>query len=108
MANLKRLTDRVTSIEKWIEENGDGDNMSNMHYLIRSVRQAGELLQKEQNICMNFKQMVFAWMKERELGEDWDAYVQEKQDALQKQQAEEVPVQEQTEDSEKVIEEEEE
>jgi len=51
--------------------------------------------------------MVFAWMKERELGEDWDAYVQEQQDALQKQQAEEVPVQEQAEDSKEVIEEEE-
>ena len=107
MANLKRLTDRVISVEKWIEENGDGDNMANMHYLIRSVRQAGELLQKEQNMSMNFKQMVFAWMKERELGEDWDAYVQEQQDALQKQQAEEVPVQEQAESSEEAIEEEE-
>ena len=45
MANLKRLTDRVKDIEKWINENGDGDNMANMHYLLRSLRQAGEMLQ---------------------------------------------------------------
>ena len=104
MANLKRLTDRVNSVEKWIEENGDADNMANMHYLIRSVRQAGELLQQEQQNSMNFRQMVFAWMKERELGDDWDTYVQEKQDALQKQQTEEIPVQEKAESSEEAIE----
>jgi hypothetical protein len=107
MANLKRLTDRVKSIEKWIEENGDGDNMSNMHYLIRSVRQAGDMLQNEQQQSANFKNLVFEWMQDREHGDDWNEFIKEKENAVQESETEEVPVQEQAEDSEEVIEEEE-
>ena len=105
MANLKRLTDRVKNIEKWIEENGDGDNMANMHYLLRSLRQAGEMVQNEQQNALTFKTLVFEWMKERELGEDWDKFVQEKQNALQKQETESVPVRDEPETSEGVREE---
>ena len=104
MANLKRLTDRVKNIEKWIEENGDGDNMANMHYLLRSLRQAGEMLQNEQMQSQQFKSLVFEWMKERDLGEDWDAFVEEKQNAVQEQQAEEVSVQSEAESSEEASE----
>jgi hypothetical protein len=107
MANLKRLTDRVKSIEKWIEENGDGDNMSNMHYLIRSVRQAGDMLQNEQQQFANFKNLVFEWMQDRKHGDDWNEFIKEKENAVQESETEEVPVQEQAEDSEEVIEEEE-
>jgi hypothetical protein len=107
MANLKRLTDRVKSIEKWIEENGDGDNMSNMHYLIRSVRQAGDMLQNEQQQSANFKNLVFEWMQDREHGDDWNEFIKEKENAVQESETEKVPVQEQAEDSEEVIEEEE-
>jgi len=78
--------------------------MANMHYLIRSVRQAGEMLHNEQSNSANFRQMVFSWMKDRELGEDWDTYVQEQQDALQKQKTEEVPLQEETDSSEEAVE----
>ena len=107
MANLKRLTDRVKKLEKWNEDNGDGDNAMNMHYLIRSVRQAGDMLQSEQQNFANFKNLVFEWMNEKELGEDWNEWIKEKENAVQEQQTEEVPVQEQAESSEKAIEEEE-
>ena len=105
MANLKRLTDRVKDIEKWINENGDGDNMANMHYLLRSLRQAGEMLQNEQMQSQQFKSLVFEWMKERDLGEDWDKFVEEKQNALQEQETESVSVRNEPEASEGVREE---
>ena len=88
MANLKRLTRRVEEMESWIEENGDGDTVANMHYLIRSLRQAGEMLQNEQKNSGNFKQLVFEWMSDREHGEDWNEYIKEKEDAVQTKQEE--------------------
>ena len=88
MANLKRLTRRVEEMESWIDDNGDGDTVANMHYLIRSIRQAGEMLQNEQKNSGNFKQLVFEWMKDREHGDDWNEYIKEKEDAVQNQQEE--------------------
>ena len=107
MANLERLTKRVKKIEKWNEDNGDGDNAMNLHYLIKSVRQAGEMLQNEQQSFANFKNLVFEWMQDREHGDDWNEFIKEKENAVQESETEEVPVQEQAEDSEEVIEEEE-
>lgn len=104
MANIKRLTDRVNKIEKWIEENADGDNMFNMHYLIKSVRQAGDMLTSEQQNFANFKRLVFEWMSDREHGDDWNVYIKEKEDAVQEQQTEEVPLQEETDSSEEAVE----
>ena len=75
-------------MESWIEENGDGDTVANMHYLIRSLRQAGEMLQNEQKNSGNFKQLVFEWMSDREHGEDWNEYIKEKEDAVQTKQEE--------------------
>ena len=104
MANLKRLTRRVEEMEDWIEENGDGDTMANYNYLVKSIRQAGDMLNNEQQNHQNFRNMVFEWMKEKEYGEDWNTFIKEKEDAVQKQQAEEVSGQEETESSEETVE----
>ena len=109
MANLKRLTRRVEEMENWIDENGDGDTMANMHYLIRSVRQAGDMLQNEQRNTQNLRGLLFGFLKEKNMEKEWDEFLKEtEENAVQEQQAEKIPVQEQTEDSEEVIEEEEE
>ena len=105
MANVKRLTDRVKRIEKWIEINEDGPTLHNMDYLILSIRQANDMLKQEQNLYANFRNLVFEWMKERDLGEDWDAFVEEKQNAVQEQETKGVPVRNEPEASEGVREE---
>ena len=108
MANIKRLTRRVEEMENWIDENSDGDTVANMHYLIKSVRQAGEMLQNEQNNNQHLKGLVFEFLKRKELENEWDEYLKEtEENAVQKQPTEEVPVQEQAESSEEAIEEEE-
>ena len=104
MANLKRLTRRIEEMENWIDENGDGDTMANYNYLIKSVRQAGDMLRNEQQNHQNFRNIVFEWMKDREYGDAWNDFVKEKEDAVQKQQAEEIPLQEEAESSEKAVE----
>ena len=104
MANLKRLTRRVEEMEDWIDENGNSDTMSNYNYLISSVRQGTDMLRNEQQNHKNFRNLVFEWMSDREHGEDWNAFVKEKEDAVQEQQAEEVPLQEEAESSEEAVE----
>ena len=104
MANLKRLTRRVEEMEGWIAENGNSDTMANYNYLLSSVRQAGDMLKNEQQGHQNFRNMVFEWMSDREYGDDWNDFVKEKEDAVQKQQTEEVSVQEETEGSEETVE----
>tara|TARA_Y100000593_G_C4165016_1_gene263975 strand:+ start:364 stop:696 length:333 start_codon:yes stop_codon:yes gene_type:complete len=104
MANLKRLTQRVEKVEKWIKENGDGETVSNLHYLVRSVRQGGEMVQKSQIENQNLKNLLFSFLKEKEMIEEWDTFIQESENAIQKQQTEEVSVQEKTEGSEEAVE----
>ena len=105
MANLKRLTDRVKNIEKWINENGDGDNMANMHYLIKSIRHAGELVDSEKATHQNFRTLVFEWMSNNDFGDSWNEFVEEKQNAVQEQETESVSVRDEPEASDGVREE---
>ena len=104
MANVERLTKRLEKMENWVSENSDGDTMANIHYLIKSVRQAGDMLQNEQQNFGNFKNLVFEWMTNREHGDDWNEWIKEKQDAVQEQQTEEIPVQEEAESGEEAVE----
>jgi len=105
MANVKRLTDRVKRIENWIEENGDGLTLHNMDYLILSIRQANEMFKKEQNLYADFRNLAFEFIGQKGLVEDWDNFVQEKQNALQEQETESVSVRNEPEASEGVREE---
>ena len=104
MANLKRLTRRIEEMEDWIDENGNSDTMANYNYLITSVRQGGDMLRNEQQNNQNFRNMIFEWMNDRKHGDDWNAFIKEKEDAVQKQQAEEIPLQEEAESSEETVE----
>ena len=104
MANMERLTKRVKEMENWIRENGDGDNLANMNYLITSVRQAAEMLQNEKQNYANFKALVFEWMQDRKHGDDWNEWIKEKEDAVQEQQTEEVPLQEEAESGKEDVE----
>ena len=105
MANVKRLTDRVKRIEKWIEENGDGPTLHNMDYLILSIRQVNDMLKQQQDLYANFRNLTFEWIGQKDLAEDWDEFVKEKENAVQEQETESVPVRDEPEASEGVREE---
>ena len=105
MANVKRLTVRVKRLEKWIEENGDGPTLHNMDYLILSIRQVNDMLKQQQDLYANFRNLTFEWIGQKDLAEDWDEFVKEKENAVQKQETESVPVRDEPEASEGVREE---
>jgi hypothetical protein len=91
-------------MEDWIDENGNSDTMANYNYLISSVRQAGDMLKNEQQTHQNFRNLIFEWMSDRKHGDDWNVFIKEKEDAVQEQPTEEVPLQEEAESGEEAIE----
>ena len=108
MASNERLTKRVKKIEDWVKENeelgGPKGILDTVVVLINSARDAqnqanavGMNMQKLQGLLNEF-------LMEQELGEEWNKFLQEKEDAVQEQQTEEVSVQEQAESSEEVSE----
>ena len=108
MASNERLTKRVKKIEDWVKENeelgGPKGILDTVVVLINSARDAqnqanavGMNMQKLQGLLNEF-------LVEQELGEEWNKFLQEKEDAVQEQQTEEVSVQEQAESSEEASE----
>jgi peptidoglycan hydrolase CwlO-like protein len=104
MANNERLTKRVKKIEEWLEENGSGPTLFNMNWLIEVIRNDNEQMARLNHETNTFRQLFAEFMEEKDLEQDWNRWLQEKDDAVQKQQAEEVSVQEEAESSEEAIE----
>ena len=108
MANNDRLTKRVKKMEEWVAENEDMggpkgylDTFVSMYQMnanqgaqLRQVREAFEQL----------RSYTFGFVQENDMTEKWDAYIKEKEDAVQESETEEVPVQEQAESSEETSE----
>ena len=108
MASNERLTKRVKKIEDWVKENeelgGPKGILDTVVVLINSARDA----QTQANaVGMNMQRLqglLNEFLVEQELGEEWNKFLKEKEDAVQEQQTEEVSVQEQAESSEEVSE----
>ena len=104
MANVDRLTKRVKNIEKWIDENGNGETVSNYNFLLNSYRtEVNNHIQSrnEMDMCRNLLQ---EFLTGKELMDDWNEFIKEKDNAVQEQQAEEVSVQKEAESSKEAIE----
>lgn len=104
MANNERLTKRVKKIEEWLEENGSGPTLFNMNWLIEVIRNDNEQMARLNHETNTFRQLFAEFMEEKDLEQVWNIWLQEKDDAVQKQQTEEVSVQEEAESSEEAIE----
>ena len=104
MANVERLTKRVKKIEEWIAENESGPTLDNMNYLVFSLRNTTDYAQNMERQLGALQRLNGEFLAERDLNEDWNTWLEEKQNAVQKQQAEEVSVQEEAEGSEETIE----
>ena len=104
MANVERLTKRVKKMEEWIEENGAGDTVNNYNFLLNAYRGADEALRQLQQQFGMLQALQKEYLESKELANDWDEFLKEKDNAVQKQQAEEVSVQEQAEGGEETSE----
>jgi len=108
MASNERLTKRVKKIEDWVRENeemgGPKGYLDTIVALINSTRDAQN---QANNIGMNMQRLqglLNEFLVEQELGEEWNSFLEDKENAVQEQQTEEVPVQEQAESSEEASE----
>ena len=120
MATLKRLEKRMNEVEQWMKnfEKGSGpaQTMDNMNFLVGQTRMLGEQMQQLQKQNMEMNQilqdnhnMLQEYLEKEDMVLSWQSFLEnknkERQDALQKQEAESVSAQEQAEDSEEMGEE---
>jgi len=109
MANVERLTKRVKKLEEWIEENKDMGGpkglLETMSFLVNEARNNAMGAQRMQQQFTQFRDLAFEFFKGNDLEENWDKFLEEKDNAVQEQETESVPVRDEPEDSEGVREE---
>ena len=105
MANNERLTKRVKTMEDWIAENeeigGPQGTLDTFNFLVAEMRALAQTANATQKNMETFRSITFEFIKEHDLVEDWDKFVQEKTDGEQKNEAEEEAVETSEESSEK-------
>ena len=108
MANNERLTKRVKKIEDWVAGNeemggpkGYLDTMVSLYHNNVGLSQKANTTERQ---FLSLREMTFEFLQEQKLTEEWDEFLQEKENAVQEQQAEEVPAQEEAESGEEVVE----
>ena len=108
MANVQRLTKRVSDLETWVKENemtgGPQGTLDTFNFLINEARNSSQMTQNAQQSFQQIRTAMFEFLKEQKLEEEWDEFLKEKEDAVQKQQTEEVPLQEEAESGEEAVE----
>ena len=108
MANNERLTKRVKKIETWVAENEEmGGPKGYLDTMVSLYNSNVNLTQQLQQLNVNFQQMrayAFEFIGEHELGDEWNEFLEEKDNAVQEQPTEEVSVQEEAESGEETIE----
>ena len=107
MAKLERLNKRVKKIEEWMQENEEmGGPKGYLDTMVSLYQDAATSQRQAQMVNENFnrlKTLNNEFLSSKELGDEWNTFLEEK-DAVQKQQAEEVSVQEQAEGGEETSE----
>jgi len=104
MANNERLTKRVKKMEEWIAENGSGPTLNNFNYLLEMIKDTSARFLEMERTTNQYRNLVEEFFTSKEIGDEWNAFIEEKNNAVQKQQTEEVSVQEEAEGSEETIE----
>jgi len=110
MASLERLTKRVKKMEDWVKENEDVGGpkgvLDTFSFLINEARGSSQVRMQLEQEFNKLRTYAFEFIKNHEMTEEWDEFIREKEtNAVQKQQTEEIPIQEEAEDGEEVGEE---
>ena len=108
MANLQRLTERVKKMEEWVGNNevmgGPQGILDTMAFLINETRMSAQLRTQMQGQVENLRGLAFEFIQQHELTEEWNDFLKDKEEnAVQEQQAEEVPLQEEAESGEEAV-----
>ena len=80
---------------------GHMDTMVSMYQgNVNAARQLGQMNEQFQQL----RAYTFEFIEEHKLGDEWNEFLKEKDNAVQKQQTEEVPLQEEAESGEETVE----
>ena len=109
MANNERLTKRLKKIEEWVAENeemgGPKGYMDTMVAMYQGNMQASNQLRQLDQQFQQLRAFAFEFIEENELSDEWNEFLKEKDNlAVQEQQTEEVPLQEEAESGKEVVE----
>ena len=114
---MKRVEKRLENVENWLKQfeqsAGPKQTMDNMNWLVGQSRMLGDRLQQAEaavnqlnDALQRNSEIVQKFMDEQDCVMEWQGYLakleaeaKEEEDAVQESSTEEVPVQEQTEDS---------
>jgi lipase chaperone LimK len=94
MANVERLTKRLEKMEEWVEANGSGPTLNNFNWLIDVIKGNDMRMTDMDNQHQTFSNLFQEYMTSKELLEDWNEWLKEKENDRQTQQTEEESVQE--------------
>jgi hypothetical protein len=108
MANIQRLTERVKKMEEWVKENdmtgGPQGVLDTFVLMVNETRASTNMRVNAVNQLNNLRALAFEFIEQHELTEEWNAFLQEKEEnAVQEQSAEEVPLQEEAESGEEAV-----
>ena len=108
MANNERLTKRVKKIEEWMAENeemgGPKGYLDTMVLLVNETRRSQTNHAQLTQSFNSLKGLLDKFLVENDMGEDWNKFLEDEENAVHEQQTEEVSVQEQAEGSEETSE----
>ena len=109
MAKIERLNKRVKKIEEWIAENEEmGGPKGYIDTMVALYQDAVGSQTQAKILNDNFNRLKAynnEFLSKNELGEEWNEFIEDKNNAVQEQSTEEVPVRDESETSEEVSEE---
>jgi len=109
MANVQRLTKRVKDLEEWTKENemtgGPQGILETFIFLVNETRMSMQMRTQIDQQVQNLRGLTFEFIEQHKLTEEWNEFLKEKENAVQKQATEEVPSLTEAEDGEEVGEE---
>ena len=109
MANIQRLTERVKKMEEWVKANdmtgGPQGVLETFVLMVNETRASTNIRVNAVNQLNNLRALAFEFIEQHELTEEWNAFLKEKENAVQEQSPKEVPSLTEAEDGEEVGEE---
>ena len=109
MANIQRLTERVKKMEEWVKANdmtgGPQGVLETFVLMVNETRASTNIRVNAVQQLNNLRALAFEFIEQHELTDEWNEFLQEKENAVQEQSPEEVPSLTEAEDGEEVGEE---
>ena len=106
MANNERLTKRLKKIEDWVAENeemgGPKGYMDTFVHLYNSNINMNNQLNMTNQQFNQLRSYAFEFISDKGLADEWNDFLEEKNNAVQEQEAESLDAQEQAEDGKEV------